>query len=765
MEARIYELMVKRVVESYESLHKFSWHHVESYEHFLHFQLRDIIFEQCPIDIYCPKQKVLHRIEFDDLSVQRPTIKEADGFIGKLTPTDSLLRKQTYCADVYVDLTHKCYKSEGKKQSYKLESVRKYQNVLYFKLPCMRNSTVCHDSDELEGTNRDNGTFIINGYEKVMITQEKLKTNFPYVCTVRSAAKYTHRCQIRSYHPSKIRSTSTLNIFITAEKATTAPEIAVVIPFIKHHIPLTVIFRLLGVNDVKRMIYYITGITSPTSPTLLYKTQTILCNDSSNTIDMNPEELFDWIGVKNCSEKQKKKRIAYVQNIFQNEFLPHCGNEYESEVLGKNTNTCKAFYLGYAVRKLLMVYLNEIPPDDIDSYVHKRACSTGPMFALLTRQLNRNFLKMLRIQIFKAVSNGKYINILDYINHRKISSGLKYGCATGNWGIQKGANNQTGVCQVLNTMNLSARYSHMRLINTPLNRDGKLPHPRQLRDSHYGIFCAAETPEGKSVGLLNVIGTLTRIRVGYQTQSIINILFQDMNVIPLLECTEKDRKQMTIVLINGIICGCVENPLNMVKIYKSYRKWHDVPIDTSITYREKLQEISIQIDAGDCYVPYITVENVHKLPGVYSLYSEYLHLLWPRLLIEGVIEYVSKEEQENAVIATSYTDFANAGNRQFTHMELHVSFSIFGISAGIIPFPNHNQGTHLFFTKKKKSCIFITDTNNSSHALPPHPKFLFIFFFFSVQHREIYTKVQWESKQLQCKLWIMTTRWITKLTY
>lgn len=242
-------------------------------------------------------------------------------------------------------------------------------------------------------------------------------------------------------------------------------------------------------------------------------------------------------------------------------------------------------------------------------------------------------------------------------------------------------------------MNLSARYSHMRLINTPLNRDGKLPHPRQLRDSHYGIFCAAETPEGKSVGLLNMIGTLTGIRLGYPTKNIIDILYEDMNVIPLLKHEEKSPKRMmTIVLVNGIICGCVEDPITMINTYKKYRQWHDVPIETSITYYEKLQEISIQTDAGDCYAPYITTENAYKLPEIYKIYREFLHLLWPRLLIEGVIQYVSKEEQQNAVIANSYDDFVHAGNRKFTHMELHVSYTIFGISAGIIPFPNHNQG-------------------------------------------------------------------------
>lgn len=232
-----------------------------------------------------------------------------------------------------------------------------------------------------------------------------------------------------------------------------------IVPFIKHNIPLTVIFRLLGVNDVRKMLYYVTGV-SPCSPTLIYKMQSILCNDTSNTTGFNSNELYDYVGLVGCSEKQKQKRIQFIKNIFLNEFLPHCGED--NQITG---NVRKAFYLGYAVRKLMMVYLKEIPPDDIDSYVNKRACPTGPQFALLTRQLVRNFLKMLRAQVYRAVSNGKHVNIVDFFNHRKISAGLKYACATGNWGITRGATGQTGVCQVLNTTNLAAKFSHLRQVN------------------------------------------------------------------------------------------------------------------------------------------------------------------------------------------------------------------------------------------------------------------------------------------------------------
>jgi DNA-directed RNA polymerase beta subunit len=311
MDIQGYELRIKRIVESYLHFHGFASHQLESYEHFLHFMLPDIIREHSPISIFCPKQKVIHRIFLSNMCIKKPTIQEANGFIRQLSPKEAHLRKQTYCIDVFVDVIHKVYKG---KEKMKLKEYKIYRNVLFCKIPCMLNSSGCHDYQNLDRPLRSTGTFIINGYEKVLITQEKLKCNYPYVFEIKRPTKYTFRCEIRSFHSSKIRSTSTLNIHISAEKATSLSEIALVVPFIKHHIPLPVIFRLLDVCDLETMMYYIVGTAPNCSQELRYKTRSILCNDTSNTIDMTPDELCDWIGLKGSTEKQKQKRIQYIRH-------------------------------------------------------------------------------------------------------------------------------------------------------------------------------------------------------------------------------------------------------------------------------------------------------------------------------------------------------------------------------------------------------------------------------------------------------------------
>ena len=59
--------------------------------------------------------------------------------------------------------------------------------------------------------------------------------------------------------------------------------------------------------------------------------------------------------------------------------------------------------------------------------------------------------------------------------------------------------------QVLNRLAYASTLSHLRRINSPIGREGKLAKPRQLHNSQWGIICPAETPEGQACGLVRSI--------------------------------------------------------------------------------------------------------------------------------------------------------------------------------------------------------------------------------------------------------------------
>lgn len=76
----------------------------------------------------------------------------------------------------------------------------------------------------------------------------------------------------------------------------------------------------------------------------------------------------------------------------------------------------------------------------------------------------------------------------------------------------------------------------MRRLTTPLSKQGKLTKPRQLHNSHWGMVCPAETPEGQACGLVKNLTLMALASVGSDATEIIHKL-QDWGV--------KEFEQMT----------------------------------------------------------------------------------------------------------------------------------------------------------------------------------------------------------------------------
>lgn len=87
-------------------------------------------------------------------------------------------------------------------------------------------------------------------------------------------------------------------------------------------------------------------------------------------------------------------------------------------------------------------------------------------------------------------------------------------CRLDETGGDKGNTTKAGVSQVLNRLTYASSLSHLRRSNTPLARTGKQAKPRQLHNSHWGMVCPAETPEGQAVGLVKNMALMAYITTG-----------------------------------------------------------------------------------------------------------------------------------------------------------------------------------------------------------------------------------------------------------
>jgi DNA-directed RNA polymerase beta subunit len=570
-----------------------------------------------------------------------------------------------------------------------------YKQYTLFRQPVMIGSKYCHThSHTHSGTCPyvPGGYFMLNGNEKVILPQEKLRNNYFYVTDDRTG-KYILKGEIRSWHESKIRTTSTLYAYLSCSRGGTLPTIMFDVPFIKGSIPLPQIFRLIGVQNTWEMRRYILARFDYTQEHPFdHYIRSILKDEHS---ELSLDELKVHIAKKGGSEPTKEKRIRYVDNIIHNEFLPHMGLDRTEETQRK-----KALFLGYIVMKFLRIYNGDQSADDRDDYSNKRLDPVHMLFALLLRQLLRAFLKTFTSQVHKAAENEKHIFVIDMMkNSKRITSGIKYALSTGNWGMSKGASTQTGVAQVLTRMTPISTICHMRRTNTPINRDGKLSQPRQLHLSSWGHCCSHESPEGQACGLIKNLALTTYIRLGYPSLSIFDILKYYFKLI--LESEADDVRTGTWVFINGTLWGVV--PANeadgFVNRIRTWRRIQDIPFSTSITHHKKLREVHIVMDSGCCLRPVFVLENIHKFNDIYNLHKHNRYMLWDKMISNGVIEYMDKEEESTMRVAVLWEDLKKPRKQDeppYTHIEIH-PIVILGISASFVPLSNHDQAPRITY--------------------------------------------------------------------
>lgn len=379
-DASISENEIWFIISSYFNRYGVVRHQIESFDNFMTTSLPHIIQESSEIVIRREEEDITHVIALCNVSIQRPMIQEADGYDRPILPHAARLRSATYSSAIMVDVVHDI-KSPQKNER------RVFREVLLCRLPVMVGSMYCHTykAERRHECRLDQGGyFIINGIEKALLAQEKLHTNQSYIFHMKQPSKYQMQCEIRSCHELKMRSTSTLYLYITNTKKGATPEMVASIPFIDMHIPILALFKLLGVHRRDEALQLIVGDLDAEESRLLCG---ILDNDT--TADMSSEELLEWLGREGTKEPTRERRMKYLDHITTNEILPHMGLVNTPEV-----NRAKACYLGYMVRKLVAAYTNQIQCDDRDHYANKRVDTAGMLMSLLFRQVfARNYIE------------------------------------------------------------------------------------------------------------------------------------------------------------------------------------------------------------------------------------------------------------------------------------------------------------------------------------------------------------------------------------
>ena len=668
-------------IESLFYRHGVVRHQLEGFDNFITHLLPHIINESQNLRVVDEPRGEDHVISICNVGVNRPMLTEIDGCDHPLLPHMARMRGLTYSSNIVVDVIHDIWRG-----SAHLER-RVFREVLLCNIPVMVGSSCCHTQSEssCEECRMDSGGyFIINGVEKALVAQERLRTNWPFVFALKSHPKYQLACEIRSCHETKLRSTSTLLLYMSNTKKGEMPQMTAVLPFMQQvSIPVLALFRMLNVDNRAAVVKLIVGDTHNNITRILCS---ILDNDS--TADMGTTELFEWLGREGTVEVTVERRQRYLQHIVSNEFLPHLGLTNDPEVLQR-----KASFMGYMVRRLIRVYVGEVLPDDRDHYAGKRIDPSN--MGMLFRQLYRCVLKTTSIQMHKLRDQNKlrFTNMSSMLNGRRITNTFRHAFSTGTWGMQinrSASSMQTGVAQMISKMSVVATLASLRRINTPISREGKQPKPRQLHYTSWGIVCCVETPEGSSCGLIKNLAMTAHVRVGSDSTPVrreLERVCRDL-VYSTSDVSDRIRATGIPVFVNGYQLGFVvddEAAQEVVQRMRSLRRKQSIPFDTSISFVD--DNLVIDTDPGCLLRPLFVGANMHKTAEIVARHPN-VYTLWEELLRCNVIEYVDKLEEGTMHVGLWCDAPDDAAG--YTHYELHPSM-ILGLCAALIPFPDHNQ--------------------------------------------------------------------------
>ena len=564
-------------------------------------------------------------IIYDNTNEEDVPIEEAD-FKHYMYPNEARLRNMTYATtvriDVLVEMSHPNpeYVDEATTGD-KPKTISKsftIPRVYLGRFPIMVQSDLCILKDIApqvrfylgECRNDHGGYFIIDGKEKVIISQEKFADNLINIRVMgghdedakNSGELFTHSADIRNISEDPSKPVRTMSVRIVAQTPShTHGNIVVMIPNVRSPVPLFIVMRALGIESDKEIIEHCVydleanaGLTDMFVPSV---------HDAGRIFTQR--QALEFIGMLtklgNNVNADKDKTINCAHEILSDYLLPQVG-----ELNYKH----KAYMLGYIVNKLIRVAAKIDLPTDRDSFRNKRVEVSGTLLYDLFREYYKIQIKNIRQSIdttyyYEKTDKYQGANFTDLISRANYQMHFKENdleqgvrrAFKGNWGSTSHTK-RVGVVQDLNRLSYNSFISHLRKINLEMAAGANLIKPRLLHSSQWGMIDPVDVPDGANTGLHKHLSMTTQITAGCSAQPMIEWLRDRGNIRFIDECEPRHLFYMSKILVNGTLWGATDTPVELINTFKFHRRIALIPVFISIRWHISSNEIHIFTDAG-----------------------------------------------------------------------------------------------------------------------------------------------------------------------
>ncbi len=702
-------------------------HHLESFDDFVHNKIPNIVKSLNPFVVLKNDDsgKLLHEIKVY-IGGKDPSNARINLLSPAVYPNEARLKSLTYQGDLVADITVETL-TYGRGGVITDTFTKQINGLKVGAVPIMLGSTHCKTRGLEDALKREigecvydkGGYFVVDGKEKVIVAQERIATNRLFVSKSKEP-NFTHAALIRctpeegAIFPKKVEFRAHKN-----------KHILVSIPNIKKEIPLFVLFRALGVESDKNVLEHILRQDLDNAPpyVLDFLFYSIVHGSVAYT-------QADAIGLlQKLAEYDNEDHVRY---ILMNDLFPNM-NETAGISLAK-----KAMFLGDLANTFVFTVLGKIPETDRDNYAFKRVDISGFLMANLFRDLYNVFRNECRSTLDReynygpakkktAVSNlVNDSNIWKIFNARVIEDGMRTSLK-GRWGGGEDPS-KLGIVQDLSRLSYMGFMSHLRRVNTPIDRSIKIVAPHRLHPTQWGAMCPYESPDGANIGLLKNLAMLCHITSDVPSKEIMRCLL-DLGLLPLVGLYPRDTVGATRVFVNNNWVGITREPEVMTHKLRTLRRCALINIMTSIAWDIVGLTIRISTDAGRCCRPLYVV-----LPGNKLVVDGIKWRTWQDLIIgdpkdttytppkeswqdlerrQAAVEFIDVEESNNCLIAMTLENLADEG-KTYTHCEIHPS-TTFAVLTANIPFANHNQAPRNYFSGaqgKQAIGVYSTQFNN-----------------------------------------------------